>query len=248
MIGQKARIPILMLISALALLLFSCRGNKQVETNFLGETERLLQARLDSLTDNRIVPGATLSVRFGDGTNISLASGLADVEKEIPMKPDDIMLSGSVGKTYVAAVILKLYEQRLLDLRAKAISCLEDTVWFLKVRNAPDITIEMLLNHTAGIPEYVYHKELWEAIKENPDKEWSVEERLSYIINEPATNPPGEGWAYADSHYLILGLIIEKVTGRSYYEVLDELVLGPFNLNHTFHSDRRSIPDRKSVV
>lgn len=242
MIGQKARIPVLMLISALALLLFSCRGNKQVETNSLGETERLLQARLDSLTDNRIVPGATLSVRFGDGTNISLASGLADVEKEIPMKPDDIMLSGSVGKTYVAAVILKLYEQRLLDLRAKAISCLEDTVWFLKVRNAPDITIEMLLNHTAGIPEYVYHKELWEAIKENPDKEWSVEERLSYIINEPATNPPGEGWAYADSHYLILGLIIEKVTGRSYYEVLDELVLGPFNLNHTFHSDRRSIP------
>ena len=186
MIGQKARIPVLMLISALALLLFSCRGNKQVETNSLVETERLLQARLDSLTDNRIVPGATLSVRFGDGTNISLASGLADVEKEIPMKPDDIMLSGSVGKTYVAAVILKLYEQGLLDLRAKAISCLEDTDWFLQVCNAPDITIEMLLNHTAGIPEYVYHKELWEAIKENPDKEWSVKERLSYIINEPA--------------------------------------------------------------
>ena len=100
----------------------------------------------------------------------------------------------------------------------------------------------MLLNHTAGIPEYVYHQELWEAIKENPDKEWSVEERLSYIIDEPPANPPGEGWAYADSHYLILGLIIEKVTGRSYYEVLDELILGPCNLKHTFHSDRRSIP------
>jgi len=79
-------------------------------------------------------------------------------------------------------------------------------------------------------------------IKENPDKEWSVEERLSYIIEEPPVNPPGEGWAYADSHYLILGLIIEKVTGRSYYEVLDELILEPCNLKHTFHSDRRSIP------
>ncbi|MDX9947278.1 MAG: serine hydrolase domain-containing protein [Bacteroidales bacterium] len=203
---------------------------------------RLLQARLDSLTNNQIVPGATLSVRFGDGTNISLASGLADVEEKIPMKPDDIMLSGSVGKTYVAAVILKLSEQGLIDLKAKAVSYLKDTDWFQKVQNAPDITVEMLLNHTAGIPEYVYQKELWEAIKENPDKEWSVEERLAFISDEPPVNPPGEGWAYADSHYLILGLIIETVTGRTYYEVLDEAILGPCKLEHTFHSDRRSIP------
>ncbi|MDZ7634908.1 MAG: serine hydrolase domain-containing protein [Bacteroidales bacterium] len=61
------------------------------------------------------------------------------------------------------------------------------------------------------------------------------------VSDEPPTNPPGEGWAYADSHYLILGLIIEKVTGRTYYDVLDELILGPCNLKHTFHSDRRAI-------
>lgn len=239
---QKARKPILMLISALALLLFSCNGNKHMKTNSKVEIVKLLQARLDSLTDNQLVPGATLSVRLNDGTNISLASGLADVENKIPMKPDDIMFSGSVGKTYVAAVVLKLYEQGLIDLKAKAMDYLKDTAWFQRVQNAPEITVEMLLNHTAGIPEYVYQKELWQAIKENPDKVWSVEERLSYIIDEPPANPAGEGWAYADSHYLILGLIIEKVTGRSYYEVLDELILGPCNLNHTFHSDSRTIP------
>jgi D-alanyl-D-alanine carboxypeptidase len=242
MIMQKIRMPGLIPASVLALLLFSCNGNKQVKTNSKAEMNRLLQARLDSLTNNQIVPGATLSVRFGDGTNISLASGLADVEEKIPMKPDDIMLSGSVGKTYVAAVILKLSEQGLIDLKAKAVSYLKDTDWFQKVQNAPDITVEMLLNHTAGIPEYVYQKELWEAIKENPDKEWSVEERLAFISDEPPVNPPGEGWAYADSHYLILGLIIETVTGRTYYEVLDEAILGPCKLEHTFHSDRRSIP------
>lgn len=231
-----------MLISALALLLFSCNGNKHMKTNSKVEIVKLLQARLDSLTDNQLVPGATLSVRLNDGTNISLASGLADVENKIPMKPDDIMFSGSVGKTYVAAVVLKLYEQGLIDLKAKAMDYLKDTAWFQRVQNAPEITVEMLLNHTAGIPEYVYQKELWQAIKENPDKVWSVEERLSYIIDEPPANPAGEGWAYADSHYLILGLIIEKVTGRSYYEVLDELILGPCNLNHTFHSDSRTIP------
>jgi D-alanyl-D-alanine carboxypeptidase len=239
---QKVRMPGLILATALALLLFSCNGNRQVKTNPKAEMARLLQARLDSLTNNQIVPGATLSVRFSDGTNLSLASGLADIEEKIPMKPDEIMLSGSVGKTYVAAVVLKLYEQGLIDLKAKAISWFQDADWFQKVPNAPDITVEMLLNHTAGIPEYVYQKELWEAISENRDKEWSVEERLAFVSDEPPANPPGEGWAYADSHYLILGLIIEKVTGRTYYEVLDELILGPCNLKHTFHSDRRSIP------
>jgi D-alanyl-D-alanine carboxypeptidase len=109
-------------------------------------------------------------------------------------------------------------------------SFLKDTAWFQDIPNADGITVKMLLNHTAGIPEYVYHKELWEALKENPDKEWSVPERLSFIINEPPSNPPGEGWAYADSHYLILGLIIENVTGHPYYEVLDEMILCPCTL------------------
>lgn len=234
--------PVLMLAAALAPVLFSCNVNRQIKPGEKAEMTVLLQARLDSLTDNQVVPGATLSVRLSDGTDISLASGLADVEGKIPIKPDDIMFSGSVGKTYVAAVILRLYEQGLIDLKASAGSYLTDEEWFQKVPNAPDITVEMLMNHTAGIPEYVYHNEVWEALKEDPDREWSVEDRLSYIFNDPPTNPPGEGWAYADSHYLVLGLIIEKVTGRTYYEVLDELILGPCNLKNTFHSDRRSIP------
>lgn len=239
---QKIGIPGLILATALALLLVSCIGNKQIKTTSNVEMTRLLQARLDSLTDNQIVPGITLSVRFSDGTNISLASGLADIEKKIAMNPDDIMLSGSVGKTYVAAVVLKLYEQGLIDLKAKAITYLQDADWFRNIRNASDITVEMLLNHTAGIPEYVYQKELWQAISEDRDKEWSVGERFAFIRDVPPANTPGEGWAYADSHYLVLGLIIEKVTGRTYYDVLDELILGPCNLKHTFHSDRRSIP------
>lgn len=242
MIIQKVMIQVFLLATALPLLLFSCNSNRQIKTVSNAEMTRLLQARLDSLTENQIVPGATLSVRFSDGTNISLASGLSDVEEKISMKPDDIMLSGSVGKTYVAAIILRLYEQGLIDLKGKAISYLQDADWFQKIPGASEITVEMLLNHTAGIPEYVYHKELWETIKEDPDQEWSVEDRLSYIFNDPPSNAPGEGWAYADSHYLVLGLIIENMTNRSYYEVLDELILGPCNLKNTFHSDRRSIP------
>jgi D-alanyl-D-alanine carboxypeptidase len=219
-------------------------------TNVLGQmkNENLkniaasLQGKLDSITKKRVVPGITLSVRFKDGTNLSLASGLADVEKQIPMKPDAVMFSGSVGKTYVAAVILKLYEQGLVDLQAKASIYLQDEKWFFKVQNANDITVEMLLNHTAGIPDYVYTRKMWRLMRKNPDKEWQVDERLAYIFSKRASNAPGKGWAYSESHYLILGLIIEKVTGKSYYTVLDELILKPCQLTHTFPSNKRTLP------
>jgi D-alanyl-D-alanine carboxypeptidase len=206
------------------------------------KTAKLLQSRLDSVTTKQLIPGATLSVRFKDGTKISLASGLSDVENKTPMKPDAVMFSGSVGKTYVAAVVLKLYEKGLIDLKAKATDYLKDEPWFLKIPNAADITVEMLLNHTAGVPEYVYHTEVWQAMKDNPDKVWTVEERLSFVYADPPSNAPGKGWAYADSHYLVLGLIIEKITGKTYYDVLRDYILKPCKLKQTVPSDKRTIP------
>lgn len=207
-----------------------------------GETKSDLQAKLDSLTAAQIVPGVTLSVLYKDGSRISLASGLADIEDRIKMNTDAVMFSGSVGKTHVAAVILLLYEEGKIDLQAKAIDYLRDEDWFLQVPNANDVTIEMLLNHTSGIPEYVYKKELWQTLHQNPDKIWSVKERLSYVFNTSPVNTPGKGWFYADANYLVLGLIIEKVTGQTYYDVLTERILKPCKLQHTFPADRRSLP------
>ena len=226
----------------LAITFSTFRLSGQINKESIKQISKFLQLKLDSLTKNKVIPGATISVRFGAGTNISLASGLADIESKISMKPDALMFSGSVGKTYVSAVVLKLYEKGFIDLKAKAIDYLKDETWFFKVPNAKEFTVEMLMNHTAGIPEYVYHKELWEQIKQNPDKEWTVEERLSFIYKEPASNDPGKAWAYADAHYLVLGLIIEKVTAKTYYQVLTELILKPYHLKNTFPSDTREIP------
>jgi len=237
---RVVRFLILAVIPGIVLSGMALRG--QVKKENLQNMVQSLQAEMDFLTRKRIVPGMTLSIRFKDGTHLSLASGLADVETRVPMKPDAVMLSGSVGKTYVAATVLKLFEEGRIDLQAKAGDYLQDEPWFSKIQNAKDITVEMLLNHTAGIPDYVYKKELWKRIKKNPDKDWRVDERLAYIWAEPASHAPGKGWAYSDSHYLILGLIIEKVTGKSYYETLDELILKPCRLTQTFPSNTRTIP------
>jgi len=208
----------------------------------LKEIQNRLQSRLDSLIHEQGVPGATFSLLFHDGSNLTLASGFADVEERISMKPNAFMFSGSVGKTFVAAVILKLCEKGVIHLKKKASEYLKSESWFMKVPNAKDITVEMLLNHTAGVPEYVYHETIWQQIKLNPDKVWGVEERLFFIFDDPPANPPGQGWAYADSHYILLGLITEKVTGKSCFSVLDELILKPCNLYQTRAANQRSLP------
>ncbi len=214
----------------------------QPGTSYQDPVTRKAQVILDALTASGTIPGATLCIRYGDGRTISLASGFSDREQRIPMQPDDRMFSGSVGKTYVAALILKLQEQGLLDIGDKALKYLSGEDWFQKVPNAPEITLEMLLNHTAGVPEYVYDRGIWQIMKENPDKTWSVEERLSYVSGKQPANAAGKGWSYADSHYLLLGLVIENVTGKEYYRVLDELILKPCTLSNTKPAVGRKLP------
>jgi D-alanyl-D-alanine carboxypeptidase len=129
----------------------------------------------------------------------------------------------------------------MIDIKARASEYLGHEAWFRALPNSGEITVEMLLNHTAGIPEYVYNPELWKQVQQYPDKVWTVEERFSFIRNQPAVNQPGKAWSYADSHYLILGAIIEKVSGKDYYAMLTEDILQPCHLQNTSPSDKRNL-------
>lgn len=201
-----------------------------------------LQFILDSLTGNGVIPGITFAARFHDGRKLSLASGFSDKEEHTMMIPDAVMFSGSVGKTYVAALVLMLQEKGMLSIREKAGKYLGDEAWFAGIPNSGEMTIEMLLNHTAGVPEYVYDRAIWEGLRQQPDKRWSVAERLSFISGHSPSNPAGKSWSYADSHYIILGAVIEKVTKRNYYDVLNDMILQPFQLKNTRPAIGRAVP------
>ncbi len=235
--------PILFFLLAFIILSFLTEGIAIIHGTGTSRVKitGMLRETLDSLVKANNIPGATFALCPADGRTIAIASGFSDQERRIPMNPDDIMFSGSAGKTFVAALVLRLCEEGLISLNARAAGYLEHETWFMNVANAPRITVEMLLNHTAGIPEYVYDKEIWLEEKRNPDKVWSVRERLSYTFGMQPSNYPGAGWNYADSHYLILGLILEKVTGKSYYSLLDSLVLKPCRLTFTQPADHRDL-------
>ena len=201
-----------------------------------------LQHKLDSITQKGLVPGVTFAVCFSNGQTTSLASGYADVELQQPMKPNSIMFTGSVGKTFVAAIILQLVDEGSLVLDELASKYLDGQAWFHQIPNAQSITIRMLLNHTAGIPEWAFQPGVWESVHNDPDKTWTAEERMSKVIGLQPSNPAGKGWSYADSHYIILGAIIEQLTGNDYYNELSKRILKPYGLTNTTPAVQRFLP------
>jgi D-alanyl-D-alanine carboxypeptidase len=202
----------------------------------------VLQRALDSLRARSQVPGVTAGIALDDGTVIGLASGLADTADQRPMEPASLMLQGSVGKTYVAAVALQLVREGLLDLDTKISTYLGDEPWFAQLPNHSDVTVRQLMNHTSGIVRYEFDERFIADLLAQPDKVWRPEEQVAYLFG---TDPPfaaGQGWDYSDTNYLLLGMIIERLTGNTYYAELRRRVLEPLALTATVPSDRRRIP------
>lgn len=202
----------------------------------------LLQRQLDALVASSGIPGATLAVRLPGGKSICLASGFADAEKRRPMSPGDRMLSGSIGKTFVAAVVLQLEEEGWLRIEDPLARYFPGEEWLRSLANGAQVSLRMLLSHTGGLPEYVEDPRLWADVKRWPDKVWTPRERLAYILGTPPRHAAGCGWSYADTNYILLGMVIEKVTGNSYYRELARRILRPARLAHTTPAVGRKLP------
>jgi D-alanyl-D-alanine carboxypeptidase len=201
-----------------------------------------LQEMLDAQRERHGFPGAVVGFVLPDGREGAVATGFSDLEAKKAMTPRDRLLSGSIGKTYVSAVALQLAGEKKLDLDAGIDQWFGEEPWFPRLPNGPDITVRMLMNHTSGIPEHVRLPEFGKAVGANPDRVWKPVELLEYILDAEPLHPAGEGFAYADTNYIVLGMILEKITGRPYYDELRRRVLEPLGLKDTLPSDRREIP------
>ena len=204
-----------------------------------------LQTYLDSVHAAGRFPGATLAVALPDGRTIELATGLADKTTSTKMLPDARMLAGSVGKTFFGALALDLVLKGKLKLDEPIATYLGDRPWFARLPNAQNITVRMLMNHTSGLVRYEFDPRVTEKLTKEQDHVWTPEERIGYILGTNAPFAAGAGWDYSDTNYIVLGMIIEKVTGRDAYEQIAERFLGPLQLRRTLPADRR---DPRGVV
>lgn len=134
---------------------------------------------------------------------------------------------GSNTKTYTSAVILKLHQLGMLNIN--------DTIgkWFNNVSNVNgSIKIQQMLNHTSGIGSYTSNNAFWSAVNSDLTKPWTPEEIMAYI--PAASFAPGASWEYSNSNYLLAGIIIKKVTGKSLSEAYHTYIFNPLSLNKTF--------------
>jgi D-alanyl-D-alanine carboxypeptidase len=180
-----------------------------------------------------------------DGEAEVVSTGLADVEHEISMVPDSRMLAASIGKTFVGATALALSHEGTLHLDDPISRWLGDRPWFARLPNHETTTLRQLLNHTSGIPNHVETREFTQAFAEgwrsytNP---FPPSRLIEFVLDRPALFESGEGWAYSDTGYILVGLIIEAATGQSYYHEVRRRFLDPLHLDLTSPSDQFELP------
>ncbi len=204
---------------------------------------RALQ-RLRTSTD---FPGATAAYVQIDGKPHSFAIGLADKERHRDMPSDARMLSGSTGKSFVAALALVLALTGQVDLDAPIAHWLGDEPWFKRLPNGPHITLRQLLRHQSGLPDHVHLPAFAAALKrkiavEGPDAALEPTEIIALVLDSPPLFPAGQGYAYSDTNYILAGLIIERATGQHYYQLLHDRFIDPLQLRLTSAADRRHLP------
>ncbi|MBK1636482.1 serine hydrolase domain-containing protein [Rhodovulum adriaticum] len=204
-----------------------------------------LAAILDGFRDRYGFPGATAAIALPGARLITAASGLADVEAGRAMTPQTPMLAASIGKSFVAATVLALEAEGHLSRADLLADHMGDRPWFDDLPNAATITIGHLLRHQSGLPDHPHLPEFQTALAARiADKgsAFTAEEVLAFVLRRAPLFEAGTGWAYSDTGYILLGLVIERVTGRPYYDVLHERLLDPLALRETRPSDRPDIP------
>jgi CubicO group peptidase (beta-lactamase class C family) len=166
------------------------------------------------------------------------AFGLANLELGIPMTPENVFEIGSITKQFTAVSILMLMEQGKLSLEDEITKYLPDYP-----TNGKTITVHHLLNHTSGIKSYTNMKSFMAMARQD----MSPTEIIDHFKNEPMEFDPGEKWNYNNSGYIILGHIIEKISGRSYAEFIAENIFQPLKMENSYYgSQSKLIKNRAS--
>ncbi|MEL6763481.1 MAG: serine hydrolase, partial [Cyanobacteria bacterium J06607_6] len=194
-----------------------------------------VQSQLAALLATKVtdtVPGAAIAVTTPLG-NWAGAAGLADITTETPLATDDRFEVGSVTKAFTATTLLKLVEAGTLALDDTLTDWLPEAVTNT-VANAADITLRQLLNHTSGVAEY--DAILLGQAAANPFiflRDWQPEDIVALIGDSEPFFAPGTGWQYANTNFILAGMVIEAATGNDLAATIQTQIIDPLGLEDT---------------
>jgi CubicO group peptidase (beta-lactamase class C family) len=183
-------------------------------------------------------PGAAvLAVKDGQ-VILRKGYGMANLELGIPMKPGMVFRLGSITKQFTAVGIMILAEAGKLSVDDEMTKFLPDFP-----THGHKITIHHLLTHTSGIKSYTGIPGWYPLMR----KDMKVQELIDIFKNQPMDFAPGERFLYNNSGYILLGAVIEKVSGKTYKEFIHEKIFKPLGMKNSYYgSNSRIIPNRAS--
>jgi len=181
-------------------------------------------------------PGASVIVVKDGKVILRKGYGMANLELGVPVEPDMVFRLGSVTKQFTAVAILMLAERGKLSLDDDLTKFLPDYP-----TKGQKISIEHLLTHTSGIKNYTSLPEWLAAWR----KDVTVKEIVDLFKDQPMDFAPGEKWSYSNSGYILLGAIIERVSGQTYQDFMQQNIFTPLGMKHSHYDNTaRLIPRR----
>jgi CubicO group peptidase (beta-lactamase class C family) len=156
------------------------------------------------------------------------ASGWHNRENKIPAKPKALFKIASISKLYDVVAVTKLVNDGRLSLDKSLADYLPELVG--RIENADKITLSLMIQHRSGIPNFTDAPNFWAA----PSK--TYEENLALILDKPANFEPGEDYEYCNTNYLLINRIMDNTLAYENFQFIQEEILKPLNLHHTFSS------------
>ena len=195
-----------------------------------------MQRALDQIVEAG-VPGALLYT-YDKGTVTELQSGLADLSAGTPMGPSTSYRIGSQTKTYVSTAVLQLVAQHRIGLDAPARRYLPGLL-----ARVPHVTVRELLNHTSGLFEFNEDpRVLAPYFAGHLGHVWKPRRLVEIALSNDPVSAPGAEYHYANTNYVVLGLMVQAVTQRPLGDVLRDEVFAPAGLDSTAFSSSRTLP------
>jgi CubicO group peptidase (beta-lactamase class C family) len=180
------------------------------------------------------VPGLALLVSRDGQAVRAQGYGLANVELQVPVKPEAIFQSGSVGKQFTATAVMMLVEEGKVGLEDPLTKFFPDAPAAWK-----QVTIRELLSHTAGFTDYPKNFDM--------RRDYTEAQLLKIVEGIPLAYAPGTSWSYSNLGYLTLGIVIHKVTGEFYGDFLQERIFQPLGMGTTrIMSEADIVPNRSA--
>ncbi|KQR16765.1 serine hydrolase [Cellulomonas sp. Leaf334] len=194
----------------------------------------VVQRELDGLVRDAGFPAALATYQDPRGRSRDYTAGVGNLETGTRVPLDGQVRIGSNTKTFVAVTLLQLVDEGAVELDAPIETYLPGLVHGDGVDGSL-ITVRQVLQHTSGVPNYtaVIDPDFFATRHQYVEPH----ELLDLALTQPGT-PPGAGWSYSNTNYVIAGLIVQKVTGRPLAEVVTDRVIDPLHLRNTYVPDR----------